>query len=417
MAQKGSPIKRTVGAAEGPTRGFKAVGLFSGIGGLELGLRRAGHETLLMSENDRAASAVLNRHFPDVRNAGDVRNLTRLPAETELLFGGFPCQDLSQAGETTGINGNKSSIVGEVFRLLRGKRVPFVLLENVPFMLQLNRGEAIRHIVGEFEELGYRWAYRVIDSRAFGLPQRRERVFLLASTEVDPANVLLQDDAGPARGIETPSAAHGFYWTEGSRGLGWAVDAVPTLKGGSTIGIPSPPAVWLPDGRIVTPEIRDAERLQGFDDDWTVHAGEVVRPSYRWKLVGNAVTVQVAEWIGNALLSKRFHTPSTAIPLPTSGTWPKSAWGSKMGGRFTSTASTWPVCIPGTPLARFLKYDLKPLSRKATEGFMRRLRESCLSYPEAFWISLSRHLELMGGSPPPEPVRFAQLPLPVRVAS
>ena len=161
---------------------------------------------------------------------------------------------------------------------MRRKRVPFVLLENVPFMLQLNRGEAIRHIVGEFEELGYRWAvlcYRLPCVRIAAAPRT---VFLVASTEVDPANVLLQDDAGPARDIETPSSAYGFYWTEGSRGLGWAVDAVPTLKGGSTIGIPSPPAIWLPDGRIVTPEIRDAERLQGFEDDWTVPAGEVVRP-------------------------------------------------------------------------------------------------------------------------------------------
>jgi DNA (cytosine-5)-methyltransferase 1 len=208
--------------ADKTARGFKAVGLFSGIGGLELGLHNAGHETLLMAENDKAASAVLNRRISEIPNIGDVRKLKRLPRETEILFGGFPCQDLSQAGETTGINGNKSSIVGEVFRLLRKDRVPFLLLENVPFMLQLNRGEAIRHIVGELEELGYRWAYRVIDSRAFGLPQRRERVFLIASTQIDPASILLGPDAGSAPERETPLSAYGFYWTEGSRGLGWA---------------------------------------------------------------------------------------------------------------------------------------------------------------------------------------------------
>jgi DNA (cytosine-5)-methyltransferase 1 len=365
-----------------------------------------------MSENDKGASAVLSRRFPTIRNVGDVRNLEQLPSETELVCGGFPCQDLSQAGETTGINGHKSSIVGEVFRLLRRKRVPFVLLENVPFMLQLNRGEAIRHIVGELEELGYRWAYRVIDSRAFGLPQRRERVFLVASTEVNPASILLHDDAGAAREIETPSSAYGFYWTEGSRGLGWAVDAVPTLKGGSTIGIPSPPAIWLPDGRIVTPEIRDAERLQGFEEDWTLPAAKTVRPSYRWKLVGNAVTVRTAEWLGNALLSGRSHISLPARPLPKSGAWPKAAWGSKEGGRFASTVSTWPVRRSYTPLAEFLKHDLKPLSKKATEGFMHRLRKSCLNYPDAFWFSLSRHLESMGGCPLPDPVRFLPLEWP-----
>jgi DNA (cytosine-5)-methyltransferase 1 len=272
MGHDGNLTTPTGMTAEPTRHGFRAVGLFSGIGGLEAGLHRAGHKTLLMAENDNAALAVLKHRLPEIQNVGDVRNLRSVPPETELLFGGFPCQDLSQAGETIGINGHKSSIVGEVFRLLRTTRVPFVVLENVPFMLQLGRGEAIRHIVAAFEELGYRWAYRVIDSRAFGLPQRRERVFLLASTQVDPAGILLHDDAGPAPEIGTPSSAYGFYWTEGSRGLGWAVDAVPTLKGGSTIGIPSPPAIWLPDGRIVTPDIRDAERLQGFDADWTLAA-------------------------------------------------------------------------------------------------------------------------------------------------
>lgn len=415
MEQNDTAGKRTRRTPEG--RGLRAVGLFSGIGGMELGLSLGGHRTLLMAEVDSAASAVLARRFPEIDNVGDVRNLKSLPSETELLFGGFPCQDLSQAGETSGIRGKKSAIVAEVFRLLRRKRVPFVLLENVPFMLQLNRGEAIRHIIGELEQLGYRWAYRVIDSRAFGVPQRRERVFLIASTEVDPAGILLPEDAGPPAHEGTPSSAYGFYWTEGSRGLGWAVDAVPTLKGGSTIGIPSPPAIWLPDGRIVTPEIRDAERLQGFEEDWTLPAEQAVRPSYRWKLVGNAVTVQSAQWVGGTLSAMREGLTAPSIPLPASGAWPKAAWGGKRGGRFAATVSTWPVREACTPLAQFLKYEIRPLSKKATEGFMRRLRESCLNYPDAFWFALSGHLERMGGSRMSEPARLAQLELPVQMAS
>lgn len=370
-----------------------------------------------MAENDPSAAAVLRRRLPDIPNAGDVRKLAALPPETELLFGGFPCQDLSQAGGTVGINGNKSSVVAEVFRLLERQRVPFVVLENVPFMLQLNRGEAIRHLVDEFERLDYRWAYRVIDSRAFGLPQRRERVFLIASTELDPAAILLRDDSAPAPEVASPGSSFGFYWTEGSRGLGWAIDAVPTLKGGSTIGIPSPPAIWLSDGRIVTPDIRDAERLQGFLPDWTLPVEEVARPSYRWKLVGNAVTVQVAEWIGRILLSKPGEFPAHGSPLPHSGTWPKAAWGSRCGGRFASSVSSWPTRVDSEPLGRFLRFETKPLSRKATEGFMKRLRSSCLSYPEAFWWSLSQHLESLGSSPLPPPARLAQLPLTAFAAS
>ena len=99
------------------------------------------------------------------------------PAGTELLAGGFPCQDLSQAGPTRGIRGERSGLVDEAFRLLRTHQLPWLLLENVPFMLQLHRGHALDHIVTALEELGYAWAYRVVDSRSMGLPQRRERVY------------------------------------------------------------------------------------------------------------------------------------------------------------------------------------------------------------------------------------------------
>ena len=86
----------------------------------------------------------------------------------------------------------------------------------------------------------------------------------------DPRPVLFGDDGGERVTPFDRNLLCGFYWTEGLRGLGWAVDAVPTLKGGSTIGIPSPPAIWNPkDGSITTPSITDAERLQGFEPDWT----------------------------------------------------------------------------------------------------------------------------------------------------
>ncbi|HKO94624.1 MAG TPA: DNA cytosine methyltransferase, partial [Polyangiaceae bacterium] len=277
------------------------AGLFAGIGGIELGLQRAGHSSGLLCELDTGAAAVLEEHFAGVPLHADVRALPRLPKSIELLTAGFPCQDLSQAGRTAGISGARSGLVQEVFRLLRARRTPWLLIENVPFMLQLGKGEALELILSELESLGYRWAYRVVNSQAFGLPQRRQRVYLLAALEADPRSVLFADEAGAApasrsrsRGApRSASKACGFYWTEGIRGLGWAEDGVPTLKGGSTIGIPSPPAIVLPDGRIVKPDIRDAERLQGFAADWTLPALRTSKSGHRWKLVGNAVTVDV----------------------------------------------------------------------------------------------------------------------------
>lgn len=241
------------------------AGLFAGIGGIELGMHQAGHDPVLLCESDRGARRVLERRFPGVPLHGDVRTLKALPP-VDLLAAGFPCQDLSQAGRTAGIRGTHSGLVEHVFRLLGARRdgPRWLLIENVSFMLQLDRGRAMRYLVDELEERGFAWAYRVVDTRAFGLPQRRQRVILLASRSEDPRQVLLADDAGEEERPFVPDLWCGFYWTEGTRGLGWAVDAVPTLKGGSTIGIPSPPAIWDPrEGTITTPEIRDAERLQG----------------------------------------------------------------------------------------------------------------------------------------------------------
>ncbi len=385
---------RGVPAEGAPRRKLRVSGLFAGVGGLERGLSQAGHETLLFCEIDTGARAVLEAHHPHVPCAADVRELHDLPGETDLLAAGFPCQDLSQAGKTAGIEGARSGLVGEVFRLLEKRRVPLVLLENVPFMLQLSRGRALEVIVAALESLGYRWAYRVVDTRAFGLPQRRERVFLLAALDEDPRAVLFADEAGEPQ--EEPatngSVACGFYWTEGIRGLGWAVDAVPTLKGGSTIGIPSPPAILLPSGAVVKPDVRDAERLQGFPADWTKPAEAVVKRGYRWHLVGNAVTVDVAEWVGQRLASPGAYDGEDDSPLPKGRPWPRAAW-SLGKGRFAADLSAWPVRRPRTPLTEFLRFPTEPLSPKATAGFLSRTRSSSLRFPPGFLEKVARHLE------------------------
>lgn len=368
---------------------------FAGIGGIELGLHRAGHRSLLLCESDPGAKAVLRARFPEVDLADDVRQLQCLPASTELLTAGFPCQDLSQAGNTLGITGNRSGLVGEVFRLLRRHRAPWVLLENVPFMLQLGRGRALDVIVSELEALGYRWAYRVVDTRSFGVPQRRQRVFLLASLDADPREVLLADDAGaPMEESNGLSVACGFYWTEGVRGLGWAVDAVPTLKGGSTVGIPSPPAILFPDGRIITPDIRDAERLQGFSSGWTQPAEAVVRRGMRWKLVGNAVSVPVSAWIGRRLRRPRSYDDSWDTRLSVGMPWPRAAW-NLGGGRHAAGSSEWPVRRKGKPLHEFLQYSNQPLSAKAAMGFRSRTRNSSLRFPPGFLDSVDAHIRRM----------------------
>jgi len=375
------------------SRVHNVAGLFAGIGGLEIGLQRAGHVTELLCENDPAAVQVLRARFPRIHIHDDVCTLERLPAQTSLLAAGFPCQDLSQAGMAKGIAGTRSGLVAQVFRLVARNRTPWVLLENVPFMLQLGRGEAMRVIAQTFEELGYKWAYRVIDARAFGKPQRRRRVYFLASAEGDPRSVLFADETDPELEPDWDVAgmACGFYWTEGLRGLGWAVDAVPTLKGGSALGIPSPPAILMPDGRVVTPDIRDAERLQGFPANWTNPAERAGKRSSRWKLVGNAVSVPAATWIGRRLARPGPLREFRTIPLSRSLPWPNAAW-SVGCGRFGVEASEWPIRRRYLSLEQFLKHPPRPLSAKATSGFLRRASVAKLRFPPGFLEALRIHL-------------------------
>lgn len=373
------------------------AGLFAGIGGLELGLSRAGHRARLLCEIDDGACAVLRHRFAHVPLHRDIRELESLPDDVQLLVGGFPCQDLSQAGKTKGIRGARSGLVGEVFRLLADRRVPWILLENVPFMLQLGRGEALEVVVSMFEHFGYKWAYRVVETRSTGLPQRRQRVLMLGSLHDDPRGILLADDAGELDPYDRRTwreRACGFYWTEGVRGLGWADDAVPTLKAGSTVGIPSPPAIVLPSGEIVKPDIRDAERMQGFEADWTAPSNEVAKPGHRWRLVGNAVTVDVAEWIGHRLRAPGQYDETGDHELRRVRAWPHAGY-NVGGGRRVANVSAWPMRRRPRPLAEFLEYDPEPLSVKATEGFLRRAEKGTLRFPPGFIDVVRAHLERM----------------------
>jgi DNA (cytosine-5)-methyltransferase 1 len=294
------------------------------------------------------------------------------------------------------MNGVKSSLVEHVFRLLRQRPVDWVVLENVPFMLQLAKGEALKFVVTELEKLNYRWAYRVIDSLAFGLPQRRRRVFIVASRVEDPRRVLFTGNETPHLPVShATDSACGFYWTEGNRGLGWAVDAVPTLKSGSAIGIASPPGVWLATGLIGKPDIRDGERLQGFPVDWTL-PGDTGRVGVRWRLVGNAVTVDVAAWLGERLRALD-GTLLEGVPLEREDRWPDVAW-NVGAGRRTAALSSWPVCVRSIRLNEFLSYPLVPLSERATEGFYTRFTASSLKKPKGFVNALSAHLDSMRAS-------------------
>lgn len=189
---------------------------FSGVGGLDLGLERAGWRTVSFSEIDPYASAVLAERWPGVPNLGDITRLggslgcderTGRDGEGErtgrgdgaarrrdhvqpdgfgawhsatLWSGGFPCQDLSVAGKRAGMgSGTRSGLAFAFLDLVERYRPPAITLENVPGLLSSHGGRDMAALLGRMVQLGYGVAYRTLDAQFFGVPQRRRRVFIL----------------------------------------------------------------------------------------------------------------------------------------------------------------------------------------------------------------------------------------------
>jgi len=373
----------------------KMVSLFAGIGGFELAFQRIGVETTLVCEIDPIAQHILKTNIPNARIVSDICDLKKFPRGTHILCAGFPCQDLSTIGEKKGLGGTRSSLIKEVFRLLRQTQVEWVVIENVTNMLHLHKGETIQTIVEGLEELGYNWAYRTIDSMAF-VPQHRCRVFVVASLHSDPRDVLLSGDTDLELGTITSSSFEepcGFYWTEGKYAIGLYQNGIPTLKCGSTIGIPSAPAIAFPNGEVGSPDIRDGERFQGFPPDWTKPAEDIAKPSSRWKLVGNAVTVDVVAWIATKILHPEKYESSQDKELKEGKKWPAAAWGMN-GERYISTSSLYPVERKEVSLLEYLQYPCKPLSLKAAKGFEYRLNIGNVHCPQFFRNAIKEYVQL-----------------------
>ena len=447
---------------------MKVGSMFAGIGGFDLGFERSGFEVAWCVEWDKNAQAVLRKRFPKATIYGDIREVDPEKLErVDVVCGGFPCQDLSVAGKRAGLAGERSGLFHDAMRIVRRLRPSILILENVPGLHSSNRGLDFATVL---REVGEGWdcaevAWRVLDSRYFGVAQRRRRVFVVAGSRIGCAEQVLalaegvrwhpaardearEDAASDAatrarRGVswdgsdcaatltkqnengaqrmpdkgnlgaividraafnqgtnaaydprieESPemsslvargphAVAHAFYYTGGSHGLEPHHGVSPPLKVGSSIGIPSPPAVayrksrraqsvddhetWVEDeianklnqfdvGDVRTTKIIcqqtisfhptqdpistingpthalgcgssqgcatvavaiemqvrrltpvECERLQGFPDGWT-DIGTPEKPTadtHRYKQLGNAVTVNVAEWIARRTMN------------------------------------------------------------------------------------------------------------------
>lgn len=178
---------------------MKSVSLFSGIGGFDLGFQRAGIECVAVCEIDKNAQAVLRRRFPNVELFDDVRKVGKETHERksiDLICGGFPCQDVSIAGRRAGLAGERSGLWFEFARVIDELEPQWVIIENVPGLLSSNGGKDFAVIIRWLAQRGYGVAWRVLDAQYFGVPQRRRRVFIVASFgDGRAAEVLFEQDS------------------------------------------------------------------------------------------------------------------------------------------------------------------------------------------------------------------------------
>ena len=164
---------------------------FAGYGGASFGLKRANikHKVIGFSENDKWASAIFQLNHPNVRALGDITTIDETELEDfDFFTGGFPCQPFSSAGLGKGENDTRGTLFHDILRICRFKRPAHILLENVKGLLTKRHKTTLSTILGSLEDLGYRVGYKLLNTRDYGIPQNRERVWIYATLnpEVDP---------------------------------------------------------------------------------------------------------------------------------------------------------------------------------------------------------------------------------------
>jgi DNA (cytosine-5)-methyltransferase 1 len=277
----------------------------SGIEGASMAWSHLNWKPMWFAEIDKHCSSLLAQKYPHVPNFGDMETIRRGTAEPiDLLVGGTPCQSFSVNGLRKGMDDDRGNLARTYARIVEDFEPRWAIWENVPNVLRTNGGKDFGSIVGALVECGYWWAYRILDARHFGLPQRRKRLFLVGHRGNSAAAFAALFDRGTVfkDGAAVAKARQGsLAGTEGSA-IGWTGDTtpkrgqgvVPTLRaqqGGEGVGL------CIDAGpRKLT--MTEWERLQGLPDGYTeCMTSETARRS----AIGNGFPVTVMQWIGERI--------------------------------------------------------------------------------------------------------------------
>ena len=313
---------------------MRVLSLFAGIGGFDLGLERAGYRTVRFVEKDPFCQRVLAKHWPGVPCDDDVTTAEFEEGEADVVVGGFPCQDLSYAGDGAGLAGERSGLWRELLRAIRVVRPLNAIVENVAALL----GRGLGVVLGDLAEIGYDTEWHCIPASAVGAPHRRDRIWIVAH----PGSVEHKGGRAPISGAlaaqlltadtdrdrehdvavnaEMAVAPESVSDADGARSQG-RVGAVVCERPGEWTARTSSPSVADPAGGGRTEGHSHAggrsegtrasqEWSRPSDGSWWLSEPDVGRVAHgvparvdRLRSLGNAVVPAIPELIGRALLT------------------------------------------------------------------------------------------------------------------
>lgn len=307
---------------------MKFFDLFAGIGGFRLALERNGHECIGSCEIDKYARNIYEKNFGNKPQEADARKIKPewLP-DFDILCAGFPCQAFSLAGKRLGFEDTRGTLYHEIIRIAKEKRPKYLLLENVKGLLYHDQNKTLATILGALDEIRYDAEWQVVNSKYF-VPQNRERIFIVGhSREGSGRKILPVGDFGeqlnePCKSTQRErqrisakvcGALDANYWKgSGSRtivkepkivadrsrtlaGLGRNLESPKDISNSLT-SVPKD-NMLLNNHKLRKLTPLECERLQGFPDGWT----EGESDSQRYKMLGNAVTVPVVQYISSLM--------------------------------------------------------------------------------------------------------------------
>ena len=334
---------------------MKYLSLFSGIEAATVAWKQLGWQCIGLSEIDTFASEVLKYHYPNTPNFGDItkiskeqlHELKRIHTTIDLVVGGSPCQAFSVAGLRKGLEDPRGNLMLEYVRVVATIQPTYFIWENVPGVLSSNKGRDFGTLLQSMAQLGYSLAWRTLDSKNFGVPQRRRRVFLIGclGNNKRPFEILFEPESLQRNNTKsrkkrknntskttTSTEEHRFPNLQQHTGSLMASDGEYKLdhqtvtsqkfviekqyagtlcardyKGiaSDDFGTDSQKLVpYTTKVRRLTPI--ECERLQGFPDNytqipWRNKTKELCPISHRYKCLGNSMTTNVMLWIGKRI--------------------------------------------------------------------------------------------------------------------